>query len=34
MGEADKIAIATIENKVIKSVKYITTTEELKAQLQ
>jgi hypothetical protein len=32
--EADKIAIATIENKVIKSVKYITTTEELKAQLQ
>jgi hypothetical protein len=32
--EADKIAIVTIANKEIKSVKYITTTEELKAQLK
>ena len=32
--EADKIAIATIDKKEIKSVKYITTTAELKAQLK
>ncbi len=32
--EADKIAIANIENKVIKSVEYITTTKELVKSLE
>ncbi len=32
--EADKIAIVDIENRVVKSVKYITTTKELQDQLQ
>ncbi len=31
---ADKIAIIDIENRVVKSVKYITTTKELQDQLQ
>jgi len=32
--EAGKIAIVTLKNGVVEKVKYITTTEELKAQLQ
>jgi hypothetical protein len=32
--KADKIAIATLKNKEIKAVKYISTPDELKAELQ
>jgi hypothetical protein len=32
--EADKIAVLSIENRVVKGVKYITTAKELKDQLQ
>ncbi|MCK4441914.1 MAG: hypothetical protein KAU90_07890 [Sulfurovaceae bacterium] len=32
--EADKIAIVNLKNKKVKSVKYITSTEELKSELK